>query len=72
MSLRSLFGVRTPTILQMENSECGAACLAMVLAAYGRWETLDTVRDRFGTAAVTRGVLVGRAPDLEFPLLPDV
>lgn len=50
MSLRSLFGVRTPTILQMENSECGAACLAMILAAYGRWETLDTVRDRCGVS----------------------
>ena len=32
---------------------------------------LDAVRDRFGAAAVTRGVLVGRRPDLELPLLPD-
>jgi DNA polymerase-4 len=32
---------------------------------------LDTVRDRFGAAAVTRGVLLGRRPDLEMPLLPD-
>jgi hypothetical protein len=29
------------------------------------------VRDRFGTKAVTRAVLVGRRPDLEMPLLPD-
>jgi DNA polymerase IV len=32
---------------------------------------LDRVRDRFGSAAVTRGVLLGRRPDLEVPLLPD-
>ncbi|MGU3496945.1 cysteine peptidase family C39 domain-containing protein [Xanthobacteraceae bacterium A53D] len=41
---------RVPTILQMENAECGAACLAMVLAAYGRWETLDAVRDSCGVS----------------------
>jgi DNA polymerase-4 len=32
---------------------------------------IDTVRERFGTAAVTRAVLVGRTPDREYPLLPD-
>jgi DNA polymerase IV len=32
---------------------------------------LDTLRDRFGTAAITRGVLLGREPGLEVPLLPD-
>jgi DNA polymerase-4 len=32
---------------------------------------IDAVRDRFGTKAVTRAVLVGRRPDLEMPLLPD-
>ena len=34
-------------------------------------EALDEIRDRFGTAAVTRGVLLGRRPDLAMPLLPD-
>jgi DNA polymerase-4 len=33
--------------------------------------TLDAVKDRYGAAAITRAVLVGRAPDLEMPLLPD-
>lgn len=33
--------------------------------------TLDEVRNRFGSAAVTRGVLVGRDPGLSVPLLPD-
>ena len=32
---------------------------------------LDEVRDRFGSAAVTRAVLVGRDPGLTMPLLPD-
>lgn len=32
---------------------------------------LDAVRDRFGRAAVTRAVLLGRPDDLEVPLLPD-
>jgi DNA polymerase-4 len=32
---------------------------------------LDQVRDRFGTEAVTRGVLLGRDPGIAVPLLPD-
>ena len=32
---------------------------------------LDGVRDRFGTTAVTRAVLLGRDPGLTVPLLPD-
>jgi DNA polymerase-4 len=33
--------------------------------------TLDAIRDRFGTAAITRGVLVGRDAGISMPLLPD-
>jgi DNA polymerase-4 len=33
--------------------------------------TLDRIRDRFGSSAVTRGVLVGRDPGPWVPLLPD-
>jgi DNA polymerase-4 len=33
--------------------------------------TLDRVRDRFGSSAVTRGALLGRAEGLRVPLLPD-
>jgi DNA polymerase-4 len=32
---------------------------------------LDEVRDRFGSAAITRGVLLGRNPGVTMPLLPD-
>jgi DNA polymerase-4 len=32
---------------------------------------LDEIRDRFGADAVTRALLLGRAPDLVMPLLPD-
>lgn len=32
---------------------------------------VDLVRQRFGNASVTRGVLLGRDPGLEMPMLPD-
>jgi len=32
---------------------------------------VDRVRQRYGTAAVTRGVLLNRDPGLEMPHLPD-
>jgi DNA polymerase-4 len=32
---------------------------------------VDGVRDRFGSASITRAVLVGRDPGISVPLLPD-
>ena len=32
---------------------------------------VDRVRDRFGTKAITRGVLIGQDPGVWVPLLPD-
>lgn len=36
--------ISVPTVLQMEVTECGAASLAMILAHYGKWETLENLR----------------------------
>src|SRR5262249_7703500 len=41
---------RTPTILQMEALECGAACLAMILASHGPWGPLEQPHVACGVA----------------------
>ena len=41
---------RVPVIMQLEALECGAACLAMVLAYYGKWLPLEQVRADCGVS----------------------
>lgn len=68
-------GRRVPYVQQMEAADCGAACLAMVLAYHGRTATLDETRAAAGSgggtdaAAIVRGAeqfgLRGRGVQME-------
>ena len=60
---------RVPEVLQFEVTECGACCLAMVLASFGRWEPLDYLRGLCGASrdGVSAGALsrAAKKPNLD-------
>ena len=41
---------RVPVVIQLEALECGAACLTMILAYYGKWVPLEQVRAACGVS----------------------
>jgi len=41
---------KVPVIMQLEALECGAACLSMVMAYYGKWIPLEQVRSDCGVS----------------------
>jgi ABC-type bacteriocin/lantibiotic exporter with double-glycine peptidase domain len=66
-ALRKLGGKRrgrVPYIQQMEAADCGAACLAMVLAYHGRTVTLDETRQAAGTNRGTDALGIVRGAEV--------
>jgi len=49
----------------------GGVQLVLPFERSGLDTTLDEIRERFGSDAITRAVLLGRDPGLTVPLLPD-
>ncbi len=41
---------KVPVVMQMEALECGAACLTMILAYYGKWIPLEQIREDCGVS----------------------
>ncbi len=46
----NLKAMKVPVIMQMEALECGAACLDMILAYYGKWIPIEQIRSDCGVS----------------------
>ena len=77
---RWLLAAATPTIerdgltlvgVTVANLDDDRAVQLAFRGRYGLDTVLDEIRERFGTAAITRAVLLGRETGLVVPLLPD-
>ena len=73
--LSGLVAQSPPGMLDFVPSFEGASNVTLVALPLDRQRaldaTLDDVRDRFGSEAITRAVLIGRDPGWTPPLLPD-
>ena len=60
---------RVPQLIQMEDLECGAVCLRMVLGYYGKWVSAEDIRQATGVSRngsrAGRMVLAARGSGLE-------
>ena len=60
------------SVANLEDVDAVQLCLPLEWSRLEELDAaLDAVRERFGSTAITRGALVGRAPGIEMPLLPD-
>ena len=60
------------SVANLENADAVQLSLPLEWSRLAELDAaLDAIRERFGSSAITRGVLVGRAAGVEMPLLPD-
>jgi DNA polymerase-4 len=72
---RPVIDARGLTLIGLSLSNLADEGAYQLVLPFGRARDLDAaldrVRDRFGSSAITRGVLVGRDPGISVPMLPD-
>jgi len=59
------------SLTNLENTDAVQLTLAEDWRPHALDAAVDTVKDRYGSASITRAVLVGRDPGVSMPLLAD-